>query len=168
MVTAAVFKAPWGNTLIAITSLVGILLLAMVLFGLLTGPRSNPVWIISMVLLPLGILVTTAFLGVWGYRVDGQTLYVQRLGWQTAIALEHLQSVEQVPAAMKGSIKTWGNGGLFSFAGRFRNATLGPYEAYATDLTRTVVLTFPSRKIVLSPEEPERFVRTLSDPQNLI
>jgi hypothetical protein len=166
MVADTVFKAPWGNTLIAITSLLGILLIGMVLFGLLAGPRSNPVWIISMVLLPIGILVVTAGFGVWGYRIHNQTLYVQRLGWETAIALEQLESVEQVPAAMKGSLKTWGNGGLFSFSGRFRNATLGPYQAYATDLTRTVVLTFPDRKIVLSPEEPEQFVRTLSQPEN--
>ncbi len=167
MVTEAVFKAPWGNTLIAITSLVGILLVGIVLVGLLTGPRGNPVWVVSMVVLPLAILVGTAVFGVWGYRVQGQTLYVQRLGWQTAIALDELQSAEPLPAAMKGSIRTFGNGGLFGFVGRFRNATLGPYSAYATDLNRTVVLTFPNRKIVLSPEEPERFVRTLSHPKNL-
>ncbi|MGD1906022.1 MAG: PH domain-containing protein [Leptolyngbyaceae cyanobacterium] len=167
MATDAVFKAPWGNTLIAVTSILGLLLVGIVLVGLLIGPRTNPIWIGSMVVLPVVILGVTAFLGVWGYRIQGQTLYVQRLGWQSEIALEQLQSVEQVPAAMKGSIKTWGNGGLFGFVGRFRNATLGPYQAYATDLTRTVVLTFPDRKIVLSPEEPEQFVRTLSDVETL-
>lgn len=167
MATDAVFKAPWGNTLIAVTSIVGLLLVGIVLLGLLVGPRSNPIWIGSMVVLPVVILVATACLGVWGYRIQNQTLYIQRLGWETAIALAHLESAEQVPAAMKGSIKTWGNGGLFGFVGRFRNATLGPYQAYATDLTRTVVLTFPDRKIVLSPEEPEQFVRTLSDAETL-
>jgi hypothetical protein len=167
MVADTAFKAPWGNTLIAITSLIGALLVGMVLMGLLMGPRNNLVWIGSMVVLPIAILVVTACLGVWGYRIQNQTLYVKRLGWQTAIALGQLESAEQVPAAMKGSIRTWGNGGLFGFTGRFRNATLGPYQAYATDLTRTVVLTFPDRKIVLSPEEPEQFVRTLSHPENL-
>jgi hypothetical protein len=52
-------------------------------------------------------------------------------------------------------------GVFFVFAGHFRNAELGRYEAYVTDLNRTVVLTLPHRKILLSPENPENFVAHL-------
>lgn len=152
------FKAPWGNTLIAITALTCILLLGIVLLGLLTGPRAQPIWIGLMIVMPLTILVMTGLLTVRGYTLTANTLRVQRLLWDTKIALIDLQTAEVAPQAMRNSLRTWGNGGLFSFTGHFRSQKLGAYEAFATDLTRTVVLTFPNRRVVLSPENPEAFV----------
>lgn len=159
------FKAPWGNTLIAITALTCILLLAIVLLGLLTGPRSQPLWIGLMVVMPLTILSITGLLTIRGYTLTASTLRVQRLFWDTKIALTDLQTAEVDPQAMQNSLRTWGNGGLFSFSGRFRNQKLGAYEAFATDLKRTVVLTFPNRRIVLSPENPEAFVHRVLQRQ---
>jgi hypothetical protein len=63
--------------------------------------------------------------------------------------------------AMRRSLRICGNGGLFSFSGWYRSKRLGVFRAYVTDLNRTVVLTFPRRKIVLSPDQPEAFVEAL-------
>jgi hypothetical protein len=40
------------------------------------------------------------------------------------------------------------------------------YRAWVTDLRRTVVLGFPERTIVLSPDNPEEFVSLLSEARS--
>ena len=59
---------------------------------------------------------------------------------------------------MEGSLKTMGNGGLFSFSGSFRNKRLGSYRALATDTRRCVVLKFDHKVIVITPDKPKDFV----------
>jgi len=55
-----------------------------------------------------------------------------------------------------------GNGGFFSFTGLFYNRKLGFHRAFVTDHIRTVVLRFPHRTVVVSPADPEAFVRDLA------
>lgn len=165
--TAKVFlAAPWSNNLVAISALVTLMLLGVVLLGLLVGPRSNPIWIGLMVVLPTAILVLTASRSVQAYRIDGHQLHIQRPGWSKTIDLQSLQTVQVNPHAMDKSIRIWGNGGLFSFSGFFHNAKLGQYQAYVTDKRHTVVLTFPTRKLVLSPVDPEGFVQSILDERS--
>ncbi|MDA0672631.1 MAG: PH domain-containing protein [Cyanobacteria bacterium] len=155
------YAAPWSNALLAISTLATVLLLAIVVLGLLVGPRSNPWWIGSMVVMPLAILLFTASRSVRGYCIEGDRLYIQRPVGHKTIALAPLQAALVNPQAMDRSIRIWGNGGLFSFSGFFHNPQLGQYQAYVTDKKRTVVLTFPTHKLVLSPADPEGFVATV-------
>jgi hypothetical protein len=73
-----------------------------------------------------------------------------------------LQAVQFDPTATHRSIRTFGNGGFFSFTGYFRNKQLGAYRAFMTDRRRAVVLRFRSTVIVISPDRPEEFVSTIS------
>jgi hypothetical protein len=59
---------------------------------------------------------------------------------------------------MRGGFRLWGNGGLFSFTGWFRNSALGVYRSFVTDPHRTVVLRYSARRVVLSPSSPDEFV----------
>ena len=91
-------------------------------------------------------------------RTDVETkLYVQRIGWKSKIDLTELNSVQVDPTAMSKSIRLFGNGGLFCFAGIFRNHKLGRYWAFATSPKKSVILRFPKRTIVVTPEDPDRF-----------
>jgi hypothetical protein len=65
---------------------------------------------------------------------------------------------------MRGSIRTFGNGGAFSFSGVYYNKRLGSYRAFVTDPRRAVVLRYATRKVVLSPAVPEDFVNDLAVP----
>jgi len=65
------------------------------------------------------------------------------------------------PNAMRGSIRTFGNGGFFSFSGLYRNTLLGPYRPFVTDFRHTVILRYHDRTIVVSPPEPEEFSNAL-------
>ena len=69
-----------------------------------------------------------------------------------------LISIEPDPNAMKGSIRTFGNGGFFSFSGRFRNSQLGSYRAFATDPKRAVVIKTEKRTFVITPQDPDDFI----------
>jgi hypothetical protein len=107
------------------------------------------------------ILLVTVFLSVRGYLVERRILHVRRLGWSTRIALGDLVGAEVDPEAMKRSLKLIGNDGLLGIYGTFRNKRLGRYRAFATDRARAVVLRFPTRTLVVTPDDPRRFLDVL-------
>lgn len=161
MTDGSAFKAPWAISLMAMTTVGCILILAVPLIGITTRPPRDFLWQVLTIVLPLLILFVAFFYSVKGYLLTNSTLYVQRLGWNSKIELIDLISAEIDPQAMEKSIQLLANGGLFSFVGNFRNRKLGFYQAYATDPRRAVILRFPQRVIVLTPDNPERFVSEL-------
>src|SRR3954464_11996498 len=98
-----------------------------------------------------------ALFTIRGYTVTPDALLVHRLFWTTRLPLAGLQSAQFEPNAMRWSIRTFGNGGLFSFTGWYRNKALGAYRAFVTDPHQTVVLHFPNRTVVVSPSVPAEF-----------
>ncbi|WP_323844727.1 PH domain-containing protein [Microbulbifer magnicolonia] len=109
------------------------------------------------ILLPPAILVLSALFAIRGYGVEDCTLLILRPGWKTRIPLQDLAEVKVDPEAMRASIRLFGNGGLFGIIGLFRNERLGRYRAFATDSARAVVLRFPARTLVVTPDRPEQF-----------
>jgi hypothetical protein len=95
------------------------------------------------------------------YAITGDEILIRRLFWTTRVPLAGLKSAEHMPRVMSTSLRTFGNGGGFSFTGWFWNKPLGHYRAFVTDLNRTVVLRFEKRTVVVSPAEPQDFVRQL-------
>jgi hypothetical protein len=152
------YDARWSRSLIAISSLASVLCLGLSL-GLGWKNRGAFPWPAA---LPLGLLVGAALFTIRGYAVVPGAILIHRLFWSTRLPITELESACYEPDAMRGSIRTFGNGGLFSFTGYFRNPGLGSYRAYVTDLQRTVVLRFPGRVVVLSPSAPDDFVRELT------
>ena len=154
------YKAPWGRTLIVISSIVTILCVGASVMTLVFLRDLNPALIASG-LLPVGILLGCLPFVVRSYTITDDAILIRRLFWDTRLERAGLKSAEVVPNAMKGSIRTCGNGGGYSFTGWYWNKRLGFYRAYVTDLKRTVVLRFSVRKIVISPDEPKEFVKTI-------
>ena len=157
------FKARWGKSL-WIMSTLGTVICLGVSFLLL---RTNLPFRVNTLHFWLGILslipiVVAALFTVRGYSVSGNAVLVQRLFWSTSLSLAGLQSVEFRPDVVRGSIRTFGNGGFFSFTGYYRNKDLGSYRAFVTDPKRVVALRFPKGAVILSPDTPEEFVRVLS------
>jgi hypothetical protein len=110
---------------------------------------------------PALILVISALFVVTGYRLDATGLYVQRLLWTTRVPLEGLDRAWHDPSALCRSLRLFGNGGLFSITGWFRNATLGRYRTFVTDPRKAVVLRSPARVVVLTPADPPGFLSSL-------
>lgn len=157
------YTAPWSNTLRGITAFSLILLLGIPLFGVISGPCNCPFWVSGMIVMPLAILFITVFFLIRGFVLTRDQLVIRRLGWSTKLDLMDLVSVEADPQAMAKSIRTCGNGGLFCFAGRFRNKKLGVYRVFATNPARSVVLKFSNRTVVITPDHPEDFVMRLKE-----
>ena len=63
--------------------------------------------------------------------------------------------------ALRGAWKMRGNDGLGAVAGRFRSKRLGAFRAYLTDAEHAVVLRWPDRCVVISPEQHSWFIETV-------
>lgn len=153
------FSAPWGKTLRWMSLLSGLLLLgvAAAVFWSVKPVAARPAaW------LPLLILFFTVLFTIRAYSIEPRELLIRRLLWTTRVSLDGLQSAESLPNAMSRSLRLWGNGGMFSFTGWYRNRALGNYRAFVTDLKNTVVLRFKNKTIVISPDNPERFLSEIS------
>jgi hypothetical protein len=123
--------------------------------------RGIPHWV---ALLPLAIICGGALFTIRGYTVTPDAILVHRLFWTTRLPLAGLQSAQFEPDAMRRSLRMFGNGGLFSFTGFFRNKALGTYRAFVTDPRKIVVLHFPRRTVVISPGSPKEFVHDVGAP----
>ena len=159
------YEAPWSKSLIVIS-----LLTSMLCLGVSAGAwwaaaakhQAAPVrWV---ALLPLVILFCTALFTIRGYAITSEAILVDRLLWSTALPRVGLESAQVEPDAIRGSIRTFGNGGAFSFTGFYYNKRLGSYRAFVTDPRRAVVLRYAARRVVLSPAAPEDFVCDLGLP----
>jgi hypothetical protein len=127
------FNAPWGTSLKVMTTIPVIILVGVAMLGMFTGTRSGVVHILAMTVLPLSILIASAFFTIRGYVLTGGTLFIRRPGWSLKLDLSKLVSAEYDPRAMAGSIRTCGNGGMFCFAGACRDKNLGSYRAFVDD-----------------------------------
>ena len=162
------FRAPWSKSLIVASTFATLVCLgaAIALWTLPGDPSFEPLrfW---LGFLPLAIILICGLFTVHGYSIASDSLLIDRLFWKTRIPLRELQSVKFDPEATRRSIRTFGNGGFFSFTGYFRSKELGSYRAFMTDHRRAVVLRFQSRTIVISPDRPKDFVETISPHQSV-
>ena len=153
--------APWSRILKLVTALGAVLLAGagIVAYRAIPVPSgfTHNFGLGIALLFPL-ILVFSLLLTVTGYTVSSSDLVVQRLFWGTRVSLSGLQNVRLDPSLCKGSLRIFGNGGLFSFTGLYYNRRLGRYRLFATNFTNTVLLTTPNRKIVITPANANAFV----------
>ncbi len=159
------FQARWG-TLLKVLSLFIILVITGVPGWLLLSKDCTATETILYCSIPIIVLFITLLFTVRGYVIKGNTLGIKRLLWETEFDLSSLVSVCRDPKAMTGSIRTMGNGGLFSFSGRYRSRKLGPFRAFVTDFRNCVVLKLAEQVIVVSPDNPEMFVEILNNIQS--
>ena len=141
------FDAPWSPALTGIS-----VLLAVVAGGLVWSGATAGAWVLGAVVALAGALA------VRGYAVEPGAVVVLRPGWRTRLDLRGLDAVGPDPDAMRWAWRTWGVGGPFAFVGRYRSGRVGPFTAYATDRARAVVLRWPDRTVVVTPDDPAAFV----------
>src|SRR5690242_17896949 len=133
------YKAPWSRSLISMSAF-GTIVCVGIAVSMIWSDHRILSW---TALLPLAIICGSALFIIRGYSVAPAAILVHRLFWTTRLPLASLQSAQFEPNAMRRSLRTFGNGGLLSFTGFYRNRSLGAYRAFVTDPHRTVVLRFP-------------------------
>jgi hypothetical protein len=158
------YAAPWGKLLVGLTAFSTLICVGVsIAVGLnaRSGPETEGVMRMAAAL-PMLVVVVAALFTVRGYAVTADEIVVQRPLWSNRFERARLQSASVDPDALRGSIRLFGNGGLFSFTGWYRSPKLGRYRAYVTDPARTVILRFADRVIVVSPSDPAAFVRDVT------
>jgi len=155
------FEAPWGTMLKVISAVVTLVLLG-IFGGIAVSDRiSNRVTALLYIAIPILTIFISLLFTVRGYVIIGNSLLIRRLLWNTDINISMLESAEFDPKAMSGSIRTFGNGGLYGFSGKYRSGKLGSFKAYVTDFKNCVIIRTAEQTIVVSPLNPEYFVETL-------
>jgi hypothetical protein len=155
----AEFSAPWSRSLRILTGVSVVLLLSVALIGLLLGPRQSWLWRGATLGAPLVILGGTLLFMVRGYVLTDSQIEVRRLGWSTVLPLAGLGAVTGEPQGLSGSVRLFGNGGLFAISGWFWNRRIGRFRAYATDPQRAVLLRYrDGAKVILTPDDVQHFI----------
>jgi len=166
----AEFSAPWSRSLRVATAASVTILLLVALAGQFTGPRQLLLWRVAMVGVPVTVLFGSLPFMVRGYVLTETHIEVRRLGWSMLLPLAGLVAVTGEPEGLRGSLRLFGNGGLFVISGWFWNRRLGRFRAYATDPGRAVLLRYrDGRKVLLTPHDVQHFivrVRTLANLAN--
>jgi hypothetical protein len=155
--TAERFAAPWSGRLSAAT-LIGIVVLLGLPVAIASVGRPPALLVAGIALVDVAVIATAALFLIRGYRLDGDGLHVERLLWADRIPLTGLRRAWPDPKATSRSLRLFGNSGFFCIAGLFTNRALGRYRAFATDPRRAVVLQLGERTVVVTPEEPLRFL----------
>lgn len=148
------FRAPWGKLLSGIT---------LVSTGLL-GFATFAIWSTSPLLglVFAGTLAICAAGAVRGYRIDGDTLVIERLGFDKRVSLKGLTAARHDKDLIQGSLRV-GNGGLFVFSGYYWSKKLGWFRLHGNDiLGRAVLLEIDGKKWMITPEYPNTFVEEIS------
>jgi tRNA A-37 threonylcarbamoyl transferase component Bud32 len=109
----------------------------------------------------LAIIFACALFVIRGYTLTAEALLIRRPFWITRLPLAGLQSARMQPGILQWGIR-YGNGGFYSFTGWRYNRALGLHRVFVNDQSRTVVLRYPGRTVVVSPGDPEAFARDLN------
>jgi hypothetical protein len=152
------FKAPWSAGLKRISTILLVALAILTVAGVVAWRQTGAPAALLAVLMPPIVVLACVLCIVKGYVLSGEEIVVKRLAWSTRLPLDDLRSVAGDNEAMNASLRLFGNGGLLSYTGYFWNRKLGRYRAFATDPSRAVVLSYPRRKIVITPDDPQRFI----------
>jgi hypothetical protein len=155
----AEFSAPWSRSLRLLTTASVVLLLTLALVGLLLGPRESLVWRRAMVGAPLIVLLGSLVFMVRGYVLTESSIEILRLGWSTVLPFAGLAAVNGEPRGLRGSLRLFGNGGLFAISGWFWNRRIGRFRVYATDPERAVLLRYrDGKQVVVTPHDVQLFI----------
>ncbi|WP_316799608.1 PH domain-containing protein [Pedobacter frigidisoli] len=89
------------------------------------------------------------------YSVTGDTLVIHRLMGNRVIKLADITEIRFIDSTdFSGTIRTFGNGGLFGYYGKFYNTKIGSMTWYVTQKKNRILLrTQQGDKIIISPND---------------
>ncbi|RKX32747.1 MAG: hypothetical protein DRP71_11615 [Verrucomicrobia bacterium] len=157
------FQASLSRKVVIITGFVAGILIAVAASAIASQRDMNQTARATLIVLPFAALGVGLLFRVRGYDLEDDHIRVRRIAFPVRLPIAALKSVEKAPELMNRSVRTFGNGGLFGFYGRFWKPGLGKFTAYVTNPENTVVLKSDDRMIALSPDQPRAFVQALRE-----
>ena len=97
------------------------------------------------------------------YEITGDAIVVKKVAGSVQIRRSDIEEIRTIEKdELKGTLRTFGVGGLFGYYGRFYNTKLGKMTWYMTRMDNAVMLRMNSGTIyLLSPDAREDFVNQL-------
>ena len=154
------YKTSLDNLAKVVTIVTTILFAAIIVgqFSLIKDEgRSVPIF--TTIILLLIYFGTFSFRPI-SYKLTDDKLIIHRPLSDIKIIRAEIQNVEQLDKEkLSWAFRVFGVGGLFGYWGKFSNTKLGSMTWYATRRNNAVlVTTIYNKKIILTPNEPEKFV----------
>lgn len=158
------YKTSLGNWAKGITIVVTILFAFIIIkqASLITDEgKPDPIYTTVLV---LAIYLIAFLFRPIDYKVTNEKLIIHRLIMNVTIERKNIKSIESIDRKnISWSLRTAGVGGLFGYFGKFFNSKLGSMTWYATRRDRTVLVTTnDGKKIILTPDNPTKFIADLS------
>ncbi|MCY7290574.1 MAG: PH domain-containing protein [Ferruginibacter sp.] len=155
------YKTSLDSLAKVVTASISIIFAAIIVvqISLIKG-EGNAVPIFTTVTLAIIYFGTFSFRPI-SYILTQDKLIIQRPLSVVKMERDEIKSVEQLNNdKLSWTVRTFGVSGLFGYFGNFRNIQLGNMTWYATRRKDKIVLvtTINNKKIILSPDEPEKFV----------
>ena len=149
------------DNLAKVVTIVTTILFAAIIIGQfsLIKDQGKSVPIFTTILLSLIYFGTFSFRPIC-YKLTNDKLIIHRPLTDIKIHRTEIKSVERIDKGkLSWAVRIFGVGGLFGYWGKFSNTKLGSMTWYATRRNNAVmVTTIYNKKIVLTPNEPEKFV----------
>ncbi len=158
------FKTSLDKLAKVVTAVVTVLITGIIVLQLIfIQDFGNASSIITITTLLLSYLIAFMFRPI-SYVILDELLVIHRPLLDIKIEFNEIKNVEILDSQeLKGTIRTFGVGGLWGYWGSFANTRIGVMKWYATRMSNAVLITTVSnKKIVLTPDEPELFVKNLN------
>jgi len=109
----------------------------------------------GVLLFLLATLVGSYLYSTQNYLIDNNELVIKRPISERRISIADIAEIRLVGEGdMTGTIRTFGNGGLFGYYGKYHNKTFGSMTLYTTQKTnRVFIRTKSGSKIIISPDD---------------
>ena len=154
------YKTSLDNLAKVVTIVITILFAAIIVGQLsLIKDEGKSVPIFTTIILALIYFGTFSFRPI-SYKLTDNKLIIHRPLSDIKIDRTEIKSVEQLDKAkLSWAVRIFGVGGLFGYWGKFSNTKIGSMTWYATRRNNAIlVTTIHNKKIVLTPNEPGKFV----------
>ena len=158
-----VFKTSLDKLAKVVTAVIIILFTAIIFLQLIfIQDFGNTSSIITITTLLISYLIAFIFRPI-SYIILDELLVIHRPLLDIKIALTEIENIVVLDSQeLKGTIRTFGVGGLWGYWGSFANSRIGAMKWYATRMSNAVLITTGNnKKIVLTPDDPELFVKRL-------
>jgi len=147
------------GTWLAVAIVLSVVVMNLIFFLMFPLPRLPQIGLIISTVLIVVIVIAGWFCSrISNLALSGQMLSIKMTFWTATYDLAGLRSVGVDAKALKGTLRTFGNGGLGAFHGYFYSKRMGKFRAYVTDTSRSVVLRWENKCVVVSPKDTEYFI----------
>jgi hypothetical protein len=97
------------------------------------------------------------------FRIEDNVLVLAKKRYP----LVGLTAIARDPLVMRWAFRIRGNGGLGAIRGRYWSKRLGKFDSFLTGTENAVLLTWPTNKVVVAPNDTEFFIHTVRKATDL-